>query len=59
MTCGALVFTLGLLWAQRTQISHSPANRETFKAGRVVERDVVLLHPYRRAPGASTKAAGK
>lgn len=45
MTCGALVFTLGPLWAQSIQLLHSPAKRETSKAGLVVEGDVVLLPP--------------
>lgn len=51
MTCGALVLTLGPWWAQSIELLHSPANRETFKAGLGVERDVVLLHPCHRAPG--------
>lgn len=59
MTCGALVPTLGPLWAQSIQLLHSPANRETLKAGLVVERDVVLRHPCPRAPGASAKAVGE
>lgn len=59
MTCGASVLTLGPFWAQSIQLLHSPADRETFKAGLVVERDVVLLRPCARAPGASAKAVGK
>lgn len=53
MIRGVLVLTLGPLWAQNIQLLHSPANRETFKAGLVVERDGALLHPCPRAPGAS------
>jgi len=59
MNYGALVLTLGPLWAQSIQLMHSPANRETFKAELVVENDDGLHHRCPRAPGASAKPAGQ
>lgn len=59
MTCRALGLTVVPLRARSIQLLHSPANWESFKAGFVVERDVVLLHPGPRASGVYDKALGK